>query len=561
MQASQRGYPMYLSYFGLTEAPFSIAPDPRYLYMSKRHQEALAHLLFGLRGDGGFVLLTGEVGAGKTTVCRCLLEQVPEDCDLAYIFNPKLTVEELLAALCTEFRIELPAGQLSVKQLVDAINTFLLDGHAKGRHAVLIIDEAQNLSADVLEQMRLLTNLETHRRKLLQIILIGQPELATMLERPSLRQLAQRVVARYHLDPLNQDELAAYIRHRLEVAGAPRALFPKRLMRALYRYSGGVPRVLNLLCDRALLGTYVEGKSLVDAKTLARAAQEVFPAKRGTSSRSRSIWMVGGLVVCALLVIALIWIDSMFRAGFQQVYGHAEKLDQLKLVKTVSTHAANNLVTNQKTSVVPEIKVAEPSEIVWPAQAARELSTESAYAELYRAWHIAVPASGACAAAELRCRAARGSLDEIRSLNRPALLYLTEPDGKAMEGVLLGLKGNDATLVLGGETTTVPVSVLAAQWAGRYTVLWRPPTPLVDQIRPSDHGAAVVWLATQLGRVQGKQVELTSDAAFSEDLRRAVKQFQLEHGLTPDGQVGLQTLIRLSSAAEVDAPSLSHAKN
>ena len=220
---------MYQHYFGLAEAPFSIAPDPRYLYLSQRHQEALAHLLYGVNGDGGFVLLTGEVGAGKTTVCRCLLQQIPASCDVAYIFNPKLTVEELLSTICVEFGIAYPPGNVSVKVFVDCINAYLLDAHARGRHTVLIIDEAQNLSTVVLEQMRLLTNLETNQRKLLQIILLGQPELALMLERPELRQLSQRIVARYHLGPLTRPEVAAYVRHRLEISGAQRQLFPAAL--------------------------------------------------------------------------------------------------------------------------------------------------------------------------------------------------------------------------------------------------------------------------------------------------------------------------------------------
>src|SRR5450756_2640663 len=273
---------MYQHHFGLAEAPFSIAPDPRYLYLSQRHQEALAHLLYGVNGDGGFVLLTGEVGAGKTTVCRCLLQQIPASCDVAYIFNPRLTVEELLSTICVEFGIAYPPGNTSIKVFVDCINAYLLDAHAKGRHTVLIIDEAQNLAADVLEQMRLLTNLETNQRKLLQIILLGQPELAAMLERPELRQLGQRIVARYHLGPLTRPEVAAYVRHRLEVSGAKRQLFPARLMGRLYRLSGGVPRVINVLCDRALLGAYVQSKERVDAATLAQAAREVFhqPAAR-----------------------------------------------------------------------------------------------------------------------------------------------------------------------------------------------------------------------------------------------------------------------------------------
>src|SRR5437868_14879597 len=213
---------MYASYFGLKHEPFSIAPDPNYLFMSERHREALAHLLYGLGGGGGFVLLTGEIGTGKTTVCRCFLEQVPPSCQVAYVFNPKLSALELLQVVCQEFRVPVAdrAGGATVKDHVDALNAFLLASHAQGRNGVLVIDEAQNLSADVLEQLRLLTNLETNERKLLQIILIGQPELRAMLARPELEQLAQRVIARYHLGSLSAGETAAYIAHRLSVAGA-----------------------------------------------------------------------------------------------------------------------------------------------------------------------------------------------------------------------------------------------------------------------------------------------------------------------------------------------------
>src|SRR5450830_402201 len=289
---------MYHSYFGLAEAPFSIAPEPRYLYMSRHHQEALAHLLYGVNGDGGFVLLTGEVGTGKTTICRCLLQQIPASCDVAYIFNPMLTMEELLSTICVEFGIAYPPGNTSIMVFVDCINAFLLDAHAKGRHTVLIIDEAQNLSADVLEQMRLLTNLETNERKLLQIILLGQPELALMLERPELRQLSQRIVARYHLGPLTKPEVAAYVRHRLEISGAQRQLIPARLMGRVYRLSGGVPRVINVLCDRSLLGAYVEGKECIDGATLAKAAREVFHQPSARSADTLRA-LTAGLVLVA----------------------------------------------------------------------------------------------------------------------------------------------------------------------------------------------------------------------------------------------------------------------
>ena len=268
---------MYAKFFGLRNEPFSIAPDPRYLFMSAQHREALAHLLYGLRGGGGFVLLTGEIGAGKTTVCRCFLERVPRRCNVAYIFNPKQTVEELLGSIREEFRIPRDEGGApSAKQHVDAINDFLLRTHAVGQNNVLIIDEAQNLSADVLEQLRLLTNLETAERKLLQIILIGQPELRDMLARPGLEQLAQRIIARYHLPALDARETAHYIHHRLTVAGLTRAApFDRDAVRRIHALSRGIPRRINLLCDRALLGAYASGRAIVDASIVERAAREV----------------------------------------------------------------------------------------------------------------------------------------------------------------------------------------------------------------------------------------------------------------------------------------------
>ncbi len=283
---------MYTQFFGLQREPFSIAPDPHFLFMSERHREALAHLLYGLRGGGGFVLLTGEIGAGKTTVCRCFLEQVPRRCNVAYIFNPKQTVEELLDSICDEFRIprERPSsGVPTVKDHVDALNKFLLRMHAVGKNNVLIIDEAQSLSADVLEQLRLLTNLETSERKLLQIILIGQPELRTMLARPELEQLAQRVIARYHLGALTESETAQYIRHRLTVAGLTTAVpFEAPAVQRIHSIARGVPRRINLLCDRALLGAYASGKASVDLRIVDKAAAEVLgSAQRRSRTRTR----------------------------------------------------------------------------------------------------------------------------------------------------------------------------------------------------------------------------------------------------------------------------------
>lgn len=307
---------MYKEYFGLKEAPFSIAPDPRYLYMSEGHREALAHLIYGIGYDGGFVLLTGEVGAGKTTVCRCLLEQVPEDTTIAFIMNPRLSVVELLATVCDDLGIRYPKGSDSVKVFVDALNTYLLDAHERGRRTVLIIEEAQNLSSDVLEQLRLLTNLETSQRKLLQIIMLGQPELREKLARPELLQLAQRITARYHLGPLSKKEVAAYVAHRLDVAGGHAALFPPSVVRRLYRLSGGVPRLINILCDRALLGLYVQGKERVDVRTLSSAAREVlgkewFERRYGKTLKRLAAGLTVALFVAILVLVLAFYHDEI----------------------------------------------------------------------------------------------------------------------------------------------------------------------------------------------------------------------------------------------------------
>ncbi|WP_374354874.1 AAA family ATPase [Chitinimonas sp.] len=556
---------MYLSHFALSEPPFSIAPDPRYLFMSQRHKEALAHLIYGLSGDGGFVVLSGEVGAGKTTVCRCLLEQIPPDCDLAYVFNPKLTVDELLATLCTEFGIALPAAPQGSKILVDALNAFLLEGHAKGRHAVLIIDEAQNLSPEVLEQMRLLTNLETSQRKLLQIILVGQPELDQMLAKPNLRQLAQRVVARYHLDALSRDELAAYIQHRLQIAGCQRALFPASLVATLYRLTGGVPRLVNLLCDRALLGAYVEGKHAVSKDIMLRAAGEVLPLHRpATPPRSRWPW----LAACAVPVLAA----AAAWAIYQQPPRPAQPTS-----KATPAPAARDVAKPLPTSEAPPPVLAAPKEntpaattvasqasavtvadrIDWPADQPRDLSLDLAFAALYGSWGTTMPATEHCpAVTSLRCRHGRASLDELRQLNRPALLYLNDEQGQALHGVLLQLAKDSATLVVAGHPQTISLSALAAHWSGRYTLLWRAPAYLPDNFRGKESGQAIAWLARQLALSEGKPADSKPPRQLDDAMRDAIRRFQFDHGLPPDGQVGAQTLIRLSAAGDDAAPRL-----
>jgi general secretion pathway protein A len=291
---------MYLSFFGLNEKPFAITPDPRYLFLSARHAEALAHLVYGIKEAGGFIQLTGEVGTGKTTIIRSLLAQIPKDAEVALILNPRVSATEFLLTICEELGIGVPDESVqSGKDLVDILNAYLLRAHSKGRRVVLVVDEAHHLDRDVLEQVRLLTNLETATHKLLQIILIGQPELRELLERNDLRQLAQRITGRYHLNPLSRDETAAYVRHRLRVAGSTSDIFSPVALLELFRLSGGVPRVINILCDRALLGAYAQDRHRVTGALVLQAAREVF------GRRYAPIWWPWAVGAAAALVLGV----------------------------------------------------------------------------------------------------------------------------------------------------------------------------------------------------------------------------------------------------------------
>ena len=294
---------MYTNYFGFKQNPFSISPDPRYLYMSELHREALAHLLYGISSDGCFILLTGDVGTGKTTVCRCLLAQLPDNADVALIVNPRLTALELLQTICDELEIPREVGETSIKAHIDKLNAYLLEAYGAGRNVALLIDEAQNLSLDLLEQLRLLTNLETDQKKLLKIVLLGQTELLPLLEQPGAAQITQRITSRYHLQPLGRENSFAYIHHRLAVSGERRKIFSNSALSRIFELSHGIPRLIDVICDRSLLGAYVEEKHLVNEKIVNKAAREVLgnvTDDKATGTR-RKLWLQ--LLLAGLLIL------------------------------------------------------------------------------------------------------------------------------------------------------------------------------------------------------------------------------------------------------------------
>ena len=522
---------MYHKHFGLNDAPFSISVNPRYLFMSQRHRDALAHLLYGVGGGGGFILLTGEVGTGKTTVNRCLLEQLPDTTDLAIILNPALSALELLATACDELDIDYPKQTESLKALTDALHQFLLANFEKGRKTVLMIDEAQHLDFDVLEQIRLLTNLETNEEKLLQIILIGQPELTEKLARPELRQLNQRITARYNLQPLNQDETTAYIRHRLEVAGLAGgvSLFDRGAVRQIHALTRGIPRLINVLCDRALLGAYGQKRNQVNRSLVRHAASEVFGDARQPDSRGRMrVWGAGAVVLS--LAIALV----------------AVNLEQFSVVlkeEKVSTTAQ----VDAQEAVVPES--VEPMVTREPTQPNWELGEAAGLSKLWlAASDLPVPAS-ICPPPPItgiRCTVGNAQVwNDLASLNRPVLLATVTADKFQGAILVVQFEGADAVVWSDRGLILVPLSDLATAWTGGYTFLWQVPKGWQGPIAPGESGLAVSTIAEMFATLDG--MTLGDVSVYGPALEARVRLFQQSEGLDVDGVIGERTVLRLNT--------------
>ncbi len=489
---------MYKAFYGLNDNPFSIAPNPSYLFLSDRHREALAHLTYGLGETGGFVLLTGEVGTGKTTVSRCLLRQLPENTDTAFILNPSLTELELLATLCDELKI--PYGEApTLKQLTDHISGFLLANHQAGRNTVLIIDEAQHLRAEVLEQLRLLTNLETDTRKLLQVILIGQPELQQLLKRQELRQLAQRITARYHLLPLTEEEVGFYVQHRLQVAGRSEPLFNRGAIRALHKFSGGIPRLINLLCERALMAGYGQSRTPIDAKMVATAAEEVL----GEKIKQRNYWLPASAAAMLLLAFAG---GYYFLAQPEQAVAQDQSGRQLhsvtdaKQTQVAGNQAAvNHLSVNQAAADKPAVNRAQRI-LTQAIDQSRNIDT--AFAALFALWDK-VPYSGisACQAAEqqgLACYQQQGNLNSLLRLNYPAVVYLEDEQQQPFYGTLVTKDGEQLLLQLNEQQLWVSVDWFNRHFSGTFEIIWDAPKDPLKAI-----GQVPVWPGAVAGKYPG----------------------------------------------------------
>lgn len=536
---------MVLDFYGLAEPPFSLTPDPRFVFLSDRHREALAHLVYGIGqgGAGGFVQLTGEVGTGKTTLSRLLLEQLPDNVRPALILNPRLSPVELVEAIAEELGVDLSTVRGSQKGVVDALNRGLLESHAAGKGVVAIIDEAQNLSDEALEQVRLLTNLETARQKLMQIVLLGQPELREKLSQPHLRQLAQRITARYHLAPLDADETEAYLRHRIAVAGGKRFPFAADAVRALHRHSGGVPRLINILADRALLAGYVGDAGTIGRAMVDHAAREVSGEAPATTRRRTAQVAVAVLAAIALGAGGIAWWTS--RSPDAAPMGPAVQPDPPPVVTPAQTPTGE--------TTAPAVSEPSPNDpFVDAVGAVAPGSRELVWGSLLGRWD-AVAADAALAArcpsrirAGLRCIAIRQPLERLAVLDRPVILVLRADQGE-VHAQLVGWRGERVVIDLGDGLREVAPAALASVWSGDALALWRESEPLPEVITIGARGTAVAWVHRQLERFDKLATPRAATDAIDPATADAVRALQSDFGLVVDGIVGPETQWLLST--------------
>ena len=551
---------MYKAFYGLSDNPFSIAPNPHYLFLSDRHREALAHLTYGLGETGGFVLLTGEVGTGKTTVSRCLLGQLPDNTDTAFILNPSLTELELLATLCDELKISY-GDNPTLKQLTDHLSRFLLANHSKGRNTVLIIDEAQHLRPEVLEQLRLLTNLETDTKKLLQVILIGQPELQLLLKRQELRQLAQRITARYHLLPLNEDEIALYVLHRLQVAGRFEPLFTRKAVNVLQKYSGGIPRLINLLCERSLMAGYAQSRVPIDHHMVRQAAAEVLGEEEPT--QNRYLWPTATAAALCVAFGVSYWLFTdksvntvpAFNLVSESVPTNVASLNAQTLG---GEDIADKSVkpTNQPSG---QTSISDPNQRLLNEAINQSRNIDTAFAGLFSVWGK-VPYKGltACQSAVeqgLACYQQQGNWMSLTRLNYPAVVYLVDDKQQDFYGAVLAVEGEQLLMQLGEQQLWVDRAWFNQHFSGTFEILWQAPNlPMMDISQKSSPGQ-LQWLENALAHVNGRSPRRVNQ--FDVQLENDLKTFQSQHGLKADGIAGNQTLVRLNLYLSQQGPRLT----
>jgi general secretion pathway protein A len=569
---------VYTEFFGLNEKPFSITPDPRYLYMSARHADALAHLVYGISESGGFIQLTGEVGTGKTTLIRSLLEQLPAKAEIALVLNPQLSTLEFLQIICQELRIPAPRED-TVKARIDSLNQHLLRAYAEGRRIVLIVDEAQTLSPELLEQIRLLTNLETPKKKLLQIILIGQPELRDLLARSEMRQVAQRITGRYHLEPLSKKDTGVYVRHRMRIAGAQSDVFESSAIRALYRKSRGIPRLINVVADRALLAAYTRDARRVDGRLVKRAAAEVFGSRRWVGRWWP--WAVSAVGIVAFVLAATNLWHSRERGeraaprlepkAAAPAESPPEPTAAIPLDSPLPASVASAVVgapapTDADARIAiasqPEQPAPPPTLAALVADPQFAMDPEHAIGTLLSLWGGRYDAArgDACAQAAqhgLQClNMQRGTLSELRRLNWPAILTLVDDHGMQRDVVVASLDASAAEVIANGKTFELPLVELSYYWYGDHILLWRPAISPPRDLIPGMDDPGVLWLRETLARIRGEDPPTSASSLYDAALESRVREYQREHKLTVDGIVGARTQIAMIADLKIPGTPL-----
>lgn len=556
---------MYREFFKFKERPFQLVPNPAYIYLSRSHEEALAHLSYATSQGDGFVEMTGEVGTGKTTLCRLFLENLDDNIEVAYIFNPKLDSLELLKTINDEFEIDSQSNNL--KDLIDALNNFIIDKRAEGKKVLLLIDEAQNLTKEVLEQLRLLSNLETSTDKLIQIILVGQPELGEKLDAHELRQLAQRITIRYHITPMTYYETREYIKHRLHVASVElTAKFTPGALKKIYAYSGGTPRLVNIACDRALLNAYVNGKTKITAGIATAAIREL--SVRTSSSGIFGKYLstaVMSLAVCAIVILGSIWYLS--NTNTEMITKAPNEIATPKKVvgkkPASSGTAAAAKVVSKKISQKQNLNTIPRKDLnfgdfllLYSKDTTRDMAMKTLVTiwdtipeitpslriieDNYEFFKLAAKQNG------LEIYRINQNFNDILKLNLPAILEVY-PRGslEPVYCILSQIKGDTFTFIASTEKQAVSVKAQDAKyyWSGTAYVFWKnyhSIDGIVPVNAPKDSITALKMLIHDIG-----YNHLRINSKYDSATVKAVKDIQAKYGLLTDGVVGPLTKIVL----------------
>ncbi|MGB1327571.1 MAG: AAA family ATPase [Porticoccaceae bacterium] len=564
---------IYQQYFALNCEPFSIVPDPGFLYPSSQHRQAVAHLKYGLDREGGFVLLTGEVGTGKTTLTRTLLKRLPAHVRVAYVLNSTLEVTDVLASICQELSIELPKSSKTSlsKNCIDALNSDLIAAHAEGKKTLVVIEEAQNLSPEVLEILRLLSNLETATHKLLHILLVGQPELLETLAQKDQRQLNQRVVARFHLLPLEKTDIANYVNHRLHHAGANRAIFENSAMTALFKLTKGVPRLINLICHHALLAAYATGAKTVSAKLVKKAAKEIFDTQP-PEKKSSGKWFVALLILGIFaLLMAERYDANRLAVDFEEVEIDADieakSIEQQQpLFKIIESNEISRepLIQNESPAPIPDSDSAQAQ--VNDQQKVTTLAISNPFADLFALWSIEVEplyseeeVFALAAINELGAEKLTDTeIDGLKAIDRPGIIWITEDNGRLKSYLLTALDGESVLLNVGDSIRREPLQWFVERWNGAFLFLWYSPSDIQSLRLGDNNPIALNWLQRQLQLIDSDYLPYITGGNYTEVIRDTVLNFQKQQGIRDDGVVGRQTIMKLNQLADPAIPTLNY---